>query len=172
MNEPTDPIAPLEPEATPENKGLHRHKKQRSSHKRESTFWARYQWETSLFLILLLGVVFLINPWPSLISDTVTNPTTWQNMMRYLAYGGGSTLLGGLFFMSAVPVSVLYIRQGVIYNQRFWRRNGCPRCGRDDLRRTSRIWRDKLLNRLGIPIRRYICADCRWEGARIDEAHI
>jgi hypothetical protein len=41
----------------------------------------------------------------------------------------------------------------------------CPRCGRE-LERTSRNTIDKIINTV-IPIRRYKCYGCFWEGIRL-----
>ncbi|MCA9996733.1 MAG: hypothetical protein KDE56_13330 [Anaerolineales bacterium] len=49
-----------------------------------------------------------------------------------------------------------------------WWNTHCPDCQSKELKRTHRRSFDRLLGWLGIPVRRYICADCQWEGRRID----
>ena len=43
----------------------------------------------------------------------------------------------------------------------------CPRCRHDELRRIRTLWHQKLLRRIGIPVKRYLCDNCGWRGGRI-----
>lgn len=170
MNQPVEPT-PNESDPTPKpDKGLHRHKKQRTSRQKTTPFWRRYGLALLLAVCVVGGLVFVLNPL-ALLNVRDSNSIT-SNTLNWFTAEGGSQWLGGILLLVAFPLAVVTIRQNVMHNSRLWRRSGCPKCGRDDLRRTRRNWRDHLLNRLGIPVRRYICADCHWEGARIDEGLI
>ncbi|MBP8003297.1 MAG: hypothetical protein KA314_08770 [Chloroflexi bacterium] len=156
----------------PETKGLHRHKKHRAHRQQEQNFFVRYRLELAIVGCLIFGLLLLSNPFGLISATAVEANTTTTNFLRWLIFQGGSELIGGILLILGFPLTLLYLRRRVILNQQYWRRNGCPRCGRADLRRTSRTRFDHLLNQVGIPIRRYLCADCHWEGARIDESHV
>ena len=172
MNQPTEPT-PIEPNPdTKADKGLHRHKKQRSSRPKEAPFWQRNGQVILLIVCLMGGFILLVNPLAWVWDDNQPGSSTITNTLIWVTEKGGSQQIGGLLLLIAFPLGIVTVRHQVIHNTQLWRRNGCPKCGRDDLRRTRRNRHDHLLNRLGIPVRRYICADCHWEGARIDEGHI
>lgn len=45
----------------------------------------------------------------------------------------------------------------------------CPSCGSENLKRLHRHWPHRLYGAYtGLPQRRYLCADCRWKGMRVD----
>ncbi len=173
MNAPTE-ATPTEPDPAPKpDKGLHRHKKQRTSRQKETPFWRRYGLVIIVAVCAVAGLLFLLNPLALVVNNSPEEShSTVSNSLIWLTETGGSQKLGGLLLLVCFPLGIMTVRQNILHNARLWRRSGCPRCGRDDLRRTRRNWRDHLINRLGIPVRRYICADCHWEGARIDEGHI
>jgi len=162
----TDP----EPNPLPQKK-LHRHKKRQEQRPKQDPLLIRYRLELGWLFCLVAGVIFLLNPL-ALLPDAAENTTTLTNMQGWLAHEGGSQIVGGSLLLLAFPLTLLTLRKGLVYNQRLWRRNGCPGCGRDELRRTSRTWPDRILNRLNIPVRRYICPHCHWAGARIDESYL
>lgn len=172
MNQPSAPVPPPEPGTPSHHKGLHRHKKRRVHGNKQERFWQKYRLESGLLGVGLLSLVLLINPWHLFIPATLVDHTTTRNLAHYVAHEGGSELLGGIFLLLTFTLGLIYTRKLLLSNQRLWRRAGCPHCGRDDLRRTSRLWYDRVLNRLGLPVRRYICADCHWQGTRIDESHL
>lgn len=165
-------VPPTEPGTSFHNKGLHRHKKRRLHQNKQVRFWQQYRLESGLLSIGLLSLVLLVNPWHLFIPATLVDHTTTGNLAHYIAHEGGSELLGRILLLMTLTLGLVYVRKAILSNQRLWRRAGCPRCGRDDLRRTSRLRRDRFLNRLGLPTRRYICAGCHWQGARIDESHL
>lgn len=53
-----------------------------------------------------------------------------------------------------------------------WHNDACPSCQSAQLKRKRRRYGDRLLGRLGIPVRRYICADCHWQGRLIDKRRV
>ncbi|MBK9050511.1 MAG: hypothetical protein IPL78_06200 [Chloroflexi bacterium] len=162
-----------EPDPDPLPKtSLHRHKKRHERRPPQESFLSRHLLELALLFCLIAGVIFLLNPLALLGRSFTENASTLTNMESWLVDQGGSQIVGGLLLLLAFPLALLSVRKGVLYNQQLWRRNGCPGCGRDELRRTNRIWLDRILNALGIPVRRYICARCHWSGARIDESHL
>lgn len=46
-------------------------------------------------------------------------------------------------------------------------RAGCPRCHEHELIRVRRWRRDRVLSSAGIPVRRYACRNCTWQGLRL-----
>ncbi len=133
------------PEPDPLSKNnLRRHKKRQEQRQKQDPILLRYRLEFGLLFCLVTGTFFLLNPFAQWIPDTPENAATLTNMADWLAHRGGSQIVGGTFLLLAFPLILLTLRKGILYNQRLWRRNGCPGCGRDELRRTSRIWLDRI----------------------------
>lgn len=156
----------------PPTHGLKRVKKSRSQRYAANQWLSHYRLPLALAGCLVGGCLFLLNPWDTFIPFNERANSTWVNLETWLAYAGGSQLIGGLLLLASFPLGIFWLRRTMLYNDRFWRRSGCPKCGGDELRRTQRQWRDKLLNQMGLPVRRYICASCHWIGGRIDEGHL
>jgi hypothetical protein len=100
------------------------------------------------------------------LTSAAGKPLAQDGASGRLAFSAGVILL--------LPVgagAILRLRWHVVRNRRLWL-SDCPRCGSKDLRRSPRLPRDRLLNRLRIPVRRYICADCYWKGSRIDSTRL
>lgn len=171
MSLPPDPDPPLA-ERSPPHHGLKRHKRSRSNRSAAHSWVNRNRLPLSMIGCLVGGFLFLLNPWVVFIPSTEPGDSTWVNVQTWLASNGGSQVIGGLLLLASFPLSILFMRRTVLYNDRFWRRNGCPHCGRDELRRTGRLWYHRLLNLLGLPVRRFVCPNCHWKGGRIDEGHL
>ena len=86
--------------------------------------------------------------------------------MDWLAEIGGAQFAGGVVLGLALLGVIGYARRHLMERSKLWI-HACPECGSYDLRRSHRRWHDRLLNRLGLPIRRYRCPNCHWRGPRL-----
>ncbi len=80
--------------------------------------------------------------------------------------------LGRVLLLLSLILGFSRVRRRVNDHQPWWSRHGCPSCGSRDLKRSPRRAGDRLVGRLGVPARRYVCADCGWRGRRIDESRV
>ena len=132
--------------------------------------------EIILGIMILLAVILFVNPFPAL--DVAIDGLPFgiggfaNNLGQWIAYEGGAQLSGTVFVVVAISIVLLRVRQNVLNRQTLWS-NVCPNCqAQFTLKRTHRALVDKLLNILQVPVRRYRCKSCQWEGRRIDEDQI
>lgn len=79
--------------------------------------------------------------------------------------------------LGAILLAVLFAARGVrdTYrsNRTRWVRAGCPECGDTHLRRVRRTPTDRVVGGVtGIPLHRFRCAACKWQGTRVDESYL
>lgn len=96
---------------------------------------------------------------------------SWRRFLEPLVGNRVGAVPGAILLIMALVAAGFRLRWRINHNRRLWMRR-CPACGSQDLRRVRRIRRDRLLGLLGIPVRRYVCPECRWLGARIDQRNI
>lgn len=125
--------------------------------------------DASLILLFLLAFVLVINPWPRWVAPPVMSANL--TLAQVMAFRGGSLLIGGLLLFTVVLLSAARVRARVARIERL-QGGVCPVCGSDDLRRIHRRWYHHLPGALGIPVRRYVCGNCQWRGARIDRQRL
>ncbi len=132
--------------------------------------------DTFLILLVLVGVVLTLNPFPSVSGiDRLIRilPSGLRvgaiNSVQWVAYEGGSQISGSVFFVFGLGVGLLRVRQHA-FKARSLRSNVCPNCKEENtLRRIHRTKKDRILNWFSIPSRRYSCNNCDWKGLRLDE---
>lgn len=134
---------------------------------RESVVF-RYLSDLLILLGLLLSIGLLFGPSTGIFDRATGN---WRRFLQALMVNRVNLVLGALLLTITLGAAGYRLRRRIIHNRRLWMRR-CPVCGSEDLRRARRVPRDRLLGLLGIPVRRYICPECRWVGARIDERRI
>lgn len=92
-------------------------------------------------------------------------------VLSWLGFGWGSriiaiaSLLGFLLLGAQVGYRRIVLRPDWQYSA------GCANCQQQDLQRIGRETSDYLLDLLGVPVRRYKCNQCGWEGRRIYSHH-
>ncbi|MCB8922334.1 MAG: hypothetical protein H6662_12185 [Ardenticatenaceae bacterium] len=123
--------------------------------------------DTLIVLLFLLAIFGLSDPFSHM--DWARHESNL--LFNWFVFQGGVQHLGGAALVVAVVLGVLRLRWRINHHQAWWAR-GCPQCGKTNLSRIHRTRLDKLLSSLGIPVRRYICRECHWQGARIDESRI
>ncbi|MFN2137405.1 MAG: hypothetical protein ACK2UK_15700 [Candidatus Promineifilaceae bacterium] len=72
----------------------------------------------------------------------------------------------GLFLILGLLVAQL-LRWKILKNQKLCAEDGCPSCRQQELIRTKRSSTDRLLNNYGMPVYRYACRNCQWQGRRL-----
>ena len=132
--------------------------------------------DTFLILLILVGVVLAINPFPSVTGvDRIIQllPASIRvkalSSVRWVAYGGGAQISGSVFFVIGGGIGLLRLRQH-LFKMRSLRNVVCPNCKQEStLKRIHRTKKDRLINLIGIPTKRYFCKNCKWKGLRLDE---
>src|SRR5690606_32111157 len=91
-------------------------------------------------------------------------------VLTSLAYGNGKWILSlALLSLAALLFLWMIVRLVLLNSRKLQMESGCPNCGRQELMRISRHSGDRLLHAFGIPVYRYRCRNCTWEGSRISE---
>ncbi|GJM42253.1 MAG: hypothetical protein DHS20C20_25350 [Ardenticatenaceae bacterium] len=91
--------------------------------------------------------------------------------LSWLGFGWGAriimafALLGFLLLAAQTSYSRVLKRPDWQYGA------GCPNCQQHDFTRITRETPDYLLDLIGVPVRRYKCNQCDWEGRRIYRSH-
>ena len=148
-----------QPEPQTEEMKLRRvRKKRRKKERKQKNQLQRNGIDMLLFIWLVTAVVMIINP-------TNYSPTPFPSDALVLRLGGFILLI--LVLILGLP----RLRHRINYNKKLWG-NTCPTCDTPELKRTQRQPKDRFVNKLGFPTRRYICANCGWRGARIDSSQI
>lgn len=82
-------------------------------------------------------------------------------------------IFGAVMFFGRQLLVIVAIYFVIIFLLRmsgYYRLKGCPECG-NDLKRSQRTLSDKLLTRFSVgilPLKRYRCYSCYWEGAAFE----
>lgn len=118
---------------------------------------------TLLVGILSLAARFWLQALDSISISIKSLPAfvTWLVQDNQNLIIGGGLILASLFFLSLMRVRVLR-------KHHLWLVNGCPHCRERDLIRIRRLPNDRLLGVLGLPVRRYACRNCTWQGRLLD----
>jgi hypothetical protein len=118
--------------------------------------------DLTLLGVVIGAVVLFLNPFarwvdPPLVGADLT-------LGQVLAYRSGAGLLGAALLFAALAAILLRLRWRVTHSSLAQRQ--CPRCSSTALRRTKRSGFQHLLGLGGIPLYRFMCSDCRWQGLR------
>jgi hypothetical protein len=159
-----------EPQNSPHGQFV-RHK--RSKGQRDQTKRSRRGWLLGLLwlMLLLLAILLLLNPWPLFVADGGVLGVGSVRFWHWLAYEGGSRIMGLVLGGITAVWGLLMLRDSLNNNSALYA-TACPNCGSTSLKRNRRNIFDKLANVGGIPVRRYICTECKWQGARIDHTRL
>jgi DNA-directed RNA polymerase subunit RPC12/RpoP len=131
-----------------------------------------FPWAVMLWgLLLVLTVVMLLNPWRWFVVNDPQMLFGAGRSLYWLAYEGGSGILGLLLGLVTAVWGFFLLRDRINDNKGLYA-TACPHCGSPALKRARRTTLDRLWGALGIPVRRYICAVCKWQGPRIDQTRL
>ena len=91
--------------------------------------------------------------------------------LSWLGFGWGAKFIAGISILGALVLAAQISYSRVVKRPDWQYSAGCPNCEAHDLRRISRETSDYLLDIIGVPVRRYKCNQCGWEGRRIYRKH-
>ncbi len=90
--------------------------------------------------------------------------------MTAIAYGNwyrAITAILGLIGLTLL--GWMLARMAIMGNHSRWLDAGCPQCGQHELIRVSRQSQDRFLHFMGLPMYRYQCRVCTWQGTKLSE---
>jgi hypothetical protein len=90
--------------------------------------------------------------------------------LGWLAFERGALILAGLSVVGILVLGVPVVDRRFMQRPEWQHSAGCPNC-QGDLRRVNRTSTDYLLGVVGVPVRRYQCSKCGWQGRRIHRHH-
>jgi hypothetical protein len=91
--------------------------------------------------------------------------------LSWLGYGWGARIIAGISILGILVLSAQIGYSRIVLRPDWQYSAGCPNCEAHDLRRVSRENSDYVLDLFGVPVRRYKCSQCGWEGRRIYRQH-
>lgn len=89
--------------------------------------------------------------------------------LSWLSYGWGARIIAGLSVLGMFVLGAQIGYKRFVLRPDWQYSAGCPNCQQHNLRRIGRETSDYLLDMIGIPVRRYKCGQCGWEGRRISQ---
>ncbi len=123
-------------------------------------------------IALILAVAFLLMPILVTVLSSLGVDLTSSGLVAWALNGSNNLIGAGVFGVVGIGLFVL-ARQRLLDNPYLWINEGCPRCREHDLIRIQRQRSDRMLS-LALPVRRFACRNCTWEGRRFgrDNANI
>ncbi|MCP4418141.1 MAG: hypothetical protein GY805_16075 [Chloroflexi bacterium] len=88
-------------------------------------------------------------------------------MLSWLSYDWGAQIIAAISALGALVLGAQLTYRAVVLRPDRQLKAGCPNCQQHDLQRIGRKTADYLLNIVGVPVRRYRCSHCGWQGRRI-----
>ncbi len=142
---------------------------------RKKSAWEKFK-EKDKLLLLLLGIAGLLAAAALFVLLTpVTNFVLnlsglyidgWAQLSSWLLAGDmGIAVALALGFLSLV--FLLFARFRYLRDHSVYIDAGCPECHEQELIRVRRYRRDRIFSFFGMPIRRYACRNCTWNGTRL-----
>lgn len=90
--------------------------------------------------------------------------------LGWLGFEHGAQIIAVLAFLGLLILGIQVLNLRFVKHPDWQHTAGCPNC-QGELRRVSRTTADYLLGLVGIPVRRYKCRQCGWEGRRMHRHH-
>ena len=115
---------------------------------------------------LILGYPLL----PGLLMPSVDQPAVPILGLNYDGDSAPAWASGAPLPLALLLLAITFYfagRQRALRNKSLAQRAGCPNCQADALGRVHRRPADRLLALSGIPIGRFFCRECAWEGRRV-----
>ncbi|WP_420640869.1 choice-of-anchor X domain-containing protein [Candidatus Leptofilum sp.] len=91
--------------------------------------------------------------------------------LSWLGFGWGARIIAAVTTVGALVLGFQIAYSRTVLRPQWQLSAGCPNCEQHNLRRIGRETADYLLDTVGIPVRRYECLNCGWEGRRIYRHH-
>lgn len=109
--------------------------------------------------VLLFSQHFLQSFFPVNLQIAASTQIPWLKGWDALVLAAFLLIIAFLLYAAA--------RQRAVSNDRLRPSSGCPSCQEAKLVRVSRHTSDRLLSLSLIPMGRFVCSNCRWEGRRV-----
>jgi hypothetical protein len=109
--------------------------------------------------VLLFSQHFLKSLFPVNLQIAESTQLPWLQGWDAVVLGAFLLIIAFLLYVAA--------RQRALSNDRMRPSAGCPSCQKSKLIRVSRHSSDRLLALSYIPLGRFVCPNCRWEGRRV-----
>lgn len=87
--------------------------------------------------------------------------------LSWLGYGWGARIIAAFSVLGTLILGLQLVYRYLVLRPERQLDAGCPSCKQHDLQRIGRKTADYLLDMVGIPVRRYKCPHCGWQGRRI-----
>ncbi len=154
---------------TPQQMAQHHHSRRHRRHKKSATpSWiVRYGIDILCILSFVIAILMLLN----FFVREASHEWHYTPLGQWLLFQGGLRSFGAFVLVVTILLGSLRLRWRINQHKSWWAKS-CPQCGSTHLNRIHRTPFDRLLGRVGIPVRRYICRECHWQGRRIDERHV
>ncbi|MCB8938756.1 MAG: hypothetical protein H6654_10575 [Ardenticatenaceae bacterium] len=88
-------------------------------------------------------------------------------VLSWLGFGWGARIFTAVSLLGFLALAAQFVYSRTVLRPDWQYSAGCPNCQQHDLQRISRETSDYLLDLIGVPVRRYKCNQCNWEGRRI-----
>lgn len=109
--------------------------------------------------LFVLGLLALVTAVVTLVLALLPLQLLPFDQLTALAIMGGALLLGLMLLLLA--------RRSLLRTPQLWIETGCPSCREHDMIRIRRTSQDRMITALGIPVRRYACRTCTWQGRQV-----
>lgn len=142
---------------------------------RKMSTWERFKTKDKLLLVLLVmagltaaaAIFILLTPvFAFLLNLFDLYIEGWAQANTWLL--DGERGLGVALVLGFISILFLLLARWRYLNLRSaYVEAGCPQCHEQELIRIRRYRRDRILGFFGMPIRRYACRNCTWQGVRL-----
>ncbi len=115
-------------------------------------------------IAILLALAFLLMPILVMVLSSLGVDIASSGLVAWALNGSNNLIGAGVLGVVGIGLFMM-ARQRLLGNPYLWINEGCPRCREHDLIRIQRQRSDRVLS-LAMPVRRYACRNCTWEGRR------
>lgn len=120
-------------------------------------------------VVQAVGLVALLAPIGAAILARFGLDITTLPGLDWLLTGANNLVLGGGLLFGGILLALI-ARFLVMRNRALWASAGCPQCREHDMLRIQRQNSDRAIS-LFVPVRRYACRNCTWQGRRLVGRH-
>ncbi len=104
-------------------------------------------------------------------TDRIAVLTGMPWWLSWLGFGWGARIMMGISLLGVFVLGAQVGYRRIVLRPEWQYSAGCPNCEANDLQRTSRETSDYVVDLLGVPVRRFKCKQCGWNGRRIYHRH-
>ena len=104
-------------------------------------------------------------------TDRIAVLTGMPWWLSWISYGWGARIIAAVSILGVLILGAQIGYSRTVLRPEWQYSAGCPNCQQHDFQRIGRETSDYVLDLLGVPVRRYKCGHCGWEGRRIYRRH-